>query len=65
MQANFLSRLLSNQKEILKRGMTLTEQKSKDTTFKLRSIAIKKKNIIYWLDTPEGVGPIDNRPSID
>ena len=36
----FLSLLLSNQNEILKRGMTLTKQIPKGTTFKVQSIAI-------------------------
>ena len=36
----FLSLLLSNQKEIMKRGMTWTEQKTKGTTFKVQSLAI-------------------------
>ena len=40
LQDKFLSLLLSNQKEILKRGMTLTEPKPKGTTFKVQSIAI-------------------------
>ena len=35
--------LLSNHKEILKRGMTLTEQKQKGTTFKVQSIAISNQ----------------------
>ena len=40
LQANFLSLFLSNQKKILKRGITETEQKTKGTTFKVQSIAI-------------------------
>ena len=40
LQDEFSSLLLSNQKEILKRGMTWTEQKLKGTTFKVQSIAI-------------------------
>ena len=39
LQANFLFFLLSNQKEIMKRGMTWTEQKTKSTTFKVQSLA--------------------------
>ena len=40
LQAKFSSLCLSNQKEILKRGITWTEQKPKGTTFKVQSIAI-------------------------
>ena len=47
----FSSFLLSNQKEIVKRGMTCTEQKLKGTHFKVQSIAIA--NPIYF-DTSDG-----------
>jgi hypothetical protein len=40
LQANFSSLHLSNQNEILKRGMTWTEQKPKGTTFKVQSITV-------------------------
>ena len=40
LQSNFLSLLLSNQKEILKKGISWTEEKQKGTTFKVQSIAI-------------------------
>ena len=40
LQDEFLSLLLSNQTEILKRGMTWTEQKTKGTTFKVQYVAI-------------------------
>ena len=40
LQDVFLSLLLSNQNEILKRGISWTEQKSKGKTFKVQSIAI-------------------------
>ena len=40
LQNKFVSLLFSNQKEILKRGITLTEQKPKGTTFKVQSIDI-------------------------
>ena len=45
LQANFLSLLQSNQKKILKRGMIWKEQKLKETTFKVQSIALA--NQIY------------------
>ena len=41
----FLLLILSNQNEILKRGMTWTEQKRKGTNFKVQSIAIE--NLLY------------------
>ena len=40
LQDEFLSLLLSNQNEILKRRMPWTEQKPKGTTFKVQSIGI-------------------------
>ena len=40
LQDKFLSLLLRNEKEILRRGMTLTEQKPKGTTFKDQSISL-------------------------
>ena len=40
LQADFASLLLSKQKDILKRGMTWTEQKQEGTTFKVQSLAI-------------------------
>ena len=46
LQAEFLSLLPSNQEEIMKRGMTWTEQKPKGTTFKVQSIAIANPSYI-------------------
>ena len=40
LQANFSSLLLSNQKEIMKKGLSWTEQKPSGTPFKVQSIAI-------------------------
>ena len=40
-QEEFLSLLLSNQNEVLKRGMSRTEQKPKGTTFKVHSLGIE------------------------
>ena len=37
--------LLSNQKKILKRGMTYTIQKPKGTTFKVEPLSFSKYNI--------------------
>ena len=48
LQDKLLSLLLSNQKEILKRGMTWTEQKPKGTTFKVQSIAVANQ---LYIDT--------------
>ena len=45
LQAQFLSLLLNNQKEIMKRGMTWAEQKPKGITFKVHSLAIE--NALY------------------
>ena len=40
LKAKFLSLLLSNQKEIIKRDMIWTEQKPKGTTFKVQSLGL-------------------------
>ena len=51
LQADFLSLLLNNQKEILKRGMTWIKQKPKGTTFKVPSIAKENPLYIDFLET--------------
>ena len=49
LQAKFLSLLPSNQKEILKKGMSWTKQKPKGPTFKVQSIAIANPLYIHFI----------------
>ena len=49
LQDKLLSLLLSNQKKILKRGMTWIEQKPKGTAFKLQSIAIANQYFRFFV----------------
>ena len=51
LKTNYPTLWWSNQKEILKRSMTWTEQKLKDTPFKVQSIAIRIHYIMTWYNS--------------